>query len=141
MKRRHSTRRRIAMFMRVMLIGLLVIGTVSMLETHVYARCCFMCSKLCMQVILPEKSEKMIAKVVDEVVAEVKKHDDSEVFLIGFTDQVGSAADKEFDRVSRKIANEREMLIQRGLRPDIIRPLILEGYAPRDPKRRGIKVI
>jgi hypothetical protein len=92
-----------------------------------------------MQFILPETSERMMAKVGDEVVAEVKKHDDSEVFLIGFTDQVGRA--KEFDRVSRKIANEREMLIQRGLRPDIIRPLILEGYAPRDPKRRGIKVI
>jgi hypothetical protein len=129
------------MFMRVMLIGLLVIGTVSMLETDVYARCCFGCSMLCMQVILPEKSEKMIAKVVAEVVAEVKKHDDSGVYLIGFTDQVGRAADKEFGRVEGKIEDVRQRLTQGGLRPDIIRPLILEGYAPRDPKRRGIKVI
>jgi hypothetical protein len=35
----------------------------------------------------------------------------------------------------------RERLIQRGVRPDSIRELMLEGYAPRDPKRRGQIVV
>jgi hypothetical protein len=119
------------MFMRVVLIGLLAIGTISMLETHVYAQRCCWCVKSCMQFILRDKSEEVIAKVV----AEVKKHEGSEVTLIGFTNRVGS--DKEFDRVDRKLADVREMLIQRGVEPDIIRPLILEGYAPVDSRRRG----
>jgi hypothetical protein len=124
------------MFMRVMLIGLLVIGTVSMLETDVYARCCFGCSKLCLHFLLTEKSETVVA----EVVAEVKKNEGSEVWLIGFTDQVGNS--EEYDRVEREMEDVRQqMLIQHGLQPDIIRSLILEGYAPLDPKQRGIKAI
>jgi hypothetical protein len=127
------------MVMRVMLIGLLVIGTVSMLETHVNAaeefqRCCW-CRMSCVQFLLTEKSEKVVA----EVVAEAKKHEGSEVWLIGFTDPVGPS--KEYDRVEHEMDDVREMLIQHDLQPDIIRSLILEGYAPLDPKQRGIKAI
>jgi hypothetical protein len=123
------------MAMKAMLIGLLVIGAVAMLETD--ADAWFHCDNwLCIE-FTPQELEK--------VVAEVKKHASSEVWLIGFTRQphltgkVGKP--KEFDRVERKMEDVRQMLIQRGLQPGIFRWLILEGYAPPDPKRRGIKVI
>jgi hypothetical protein len=114
---------------KVMLIGLLVIGTIAMLETDVMAgRWCdgYRCLVY-------------TAKELEKVLAEVKKNELSEVWLIGFTDRVGSS--KEFDRVERKMEEVRQTLIQRGLQPDIFSGLILEGYAPRDPKRKGIKVI
>jgi hypothetical protein len=117
------------MVMKAMLIGLLVIGAVAMLETGANAhRHCD--GWRCME-FTPKELEK--------VVAEVKKHESSEVWMIGFTDRVGSS--KEFDRVERKLADVREMLIQRGLQPDIIRWLILEGYAPVASRLRGQKVI
>lgn len=133
------------MVMRIMLMGLLVIGTVSMLETHVNAagihvnaagineRCCW-CSKLCMEFLLPEKSETVIA----EVAAEVKKHEGSEVWLIGFTDQ---KSPEEYRSMESKIEVVQLLLKQHGLQPDIIRSLVLGGYAPLDPKQRGIKAI
>ena len=118
------------MVMKVMLIGLLVIGAVATLETDANAqRPC--ANWACMEVT---------PKEVEKVVAEVKKLEVSEILLIiGFTNRVGSS--KEFDRVERKLADMREMLIQRGVQADIIRPLILEGYAPVASKRRGEKVI
>jgi hypothetical protein len=114
------------MVMKAMLIGLLVIGAVAMLETDAYARHCG--NWLCIE-FTPEELEK--------VLAEVKKHQGSEVRLIGFTDRVGNS----FDRVSHQMEYVRETLIQHGLQPDIFRWLILEDYAPLDPERRGIKVI
>ena len=114
------------MVTKTMLIGLLVIGAVAMLETDAYARHCG--NWLCMEFTL-EESEK--------VLAEVKKHARSEVWLFGFPDRVGNS----FDRVSHQMEYVRETLIQRGLQPDIFRGLILEDYAPLDPERRGIKVI
>jgi hypothetical protein len=88
-----------------------------------------------MEFLLPEKLETVIA----EVAAEVKKHEGSEVWLIGFTDRRSS---EEYGRVESEIDDVREqMLRQHGLQPDIIRSLILGGYAPLDPKQRGIKAI
>ena len=125
------------MVMKAMLIGLLVIGAVAILETD--ANACYHCRPY------PCPCIDFTTKNLEKVVAEVKKHDGSEVFLIGFTRQpnlrgkVGKS--KEFDRVEREMEDARQMLIQRGLQPNIFRSLILEGYAPQDPKRRGIKII
>jgi hypothetical protein len=129
------------MVMKAMLIGLLVIGAVAMLETDANAR--RHCDGYGCQEFTPQENvfyHKAVAdKELEKVVAEVKKYEGSEVWLIGFTRQVGKS--KEFDRVEHKMEDLRQMLIQRGLQPGIFRWLILEGYAPQDPKRRGIKVI
>jgi hypothetical protein len=134
------------MVMKAMLIGLLVIGAVAMLETD--ANAWYHCDNYPCQefAIFNKKLENVVAdKELENVVAEVKKYEGSEVWLIGFTRQphvpgkVGKS--KEFDRVEHQMEDVRQMLIQRGLQPGIIRWLILEGYAPRDPKRRGMKVI
>ena len=114
---------------KIMLIGLLIIGTIAMLETDVSAQPCLGWLGC----------RRFAAKESEKAVAEVKQHERSEVLLIGFTGRVGSS--KELDRVEREMEGVREMLIQRGLQSDIIRSLILEGYAPQDPKRRGIQVI
>jgi hypothetical protein len=114
------------MVMKAMLIGLLVIGAVAMLETDAYARHCY-----------PYACKHFTLNELEKVVAEVKKREGSEVWIIGFTDQVGNS----FDRVSHQIADVLETLIERGLQRDIFRSLILEGYAPLDPKRRGIQII
>jgi hypothetical protein len=129
------------MVMKAMLIGLLVIGAVAILETDANA-----CYHIDAGYIGPCRD--FTTKNLEKVVAEVKEHDGIEgieVLLIGFTRQpnlrgkVGKS--KEFDRVEREMEDARQMLIQRGLQPNIFRSLILEGYAPQDPKRRGIKVI
>lgn len=117
------------MVMKAMLIGLLVIGAVAMLETDANAfRHCDGWGCL-----------EFTSKELEKVVAEVKKHEGSEVWLIGFTRQVRSS--KEFHQVEREMGDVRQMLIQRELQPEIFRWLILEGYAPQDLKQRGIKVI
>jgi hypothetical protein len=130
MKRRDSTRRRRAMVMKAILIALLVIGAVVMPETDANAH------RHTDNYLTMEFTPKELEKVV----AEAKQHADSRIWLFGFTDRVGSS--KEFGRVERKMEDVRQTLIQYGLSPDIFHCwLILEGYAPRDPKRRGIKVI
>ena len=116
------------MVMKAMLISLLVIGAVAMLETDANAR--RHCDDWLCITFTPQELEK--------VIAEVMKHERSEVWLTGFTRKVGDS--KEFDSVEHKMEDVRQTLIQRGLPPDIFRWLILEGYAPQDPKRRGIKV-
>ena len=132
------------MVMKAMLIGLLVIGAVSMLETE--ANAYYHCLRIPCREFTIRELEKVVAdKELENVVAEAKKYEGSEVWLIGFTRQphlmgkVGKS--KEFDRLEHQMEDVRQMLIQRGLQPGIFRGLILEGYAPRDPKRRGIKVI
>jgi hypothetical protein len=126
------------MVMKAMLIGLLIIASVAMLETD--ANACYHCPPG-----IACRCREFTTKNLEKVVAEVKEHDGSVVLLIGFTRQpnlrgkVGKS--KEFDRVEREMEDARQMLIQRGLQPNIFRSLILEGYAPQDPKRRGIKII
>src|SRR5262245_23592609 len=103
MIRRHSTRRRSAMVMRAMLIGVLVIGAVAILETDANAwyHCFFWpCIEL-------------TPRELDKVVSEVAKYERSEVWLIGFTNRGPRSKSKEFDRVSRKMEDVRETLIQR----------------------------
>jgi hypothetical protein len=112
------------MVMKAMLIGLLVIGAVAMLETD--ASAFYHCDGwACIELPLKE---------LEKVVAEVKKHEGSEVWLIGFTRQVGKS--KEFDRLSGRMEDVRQMLIQHGLQSDIFRWLIFEGYAPVASRRR-----
>jgi hypothetical protein len=119
------------MVMRAMLIGVLVIGAVAILETDANAWYhCFLWPCI-----------ELTPRELDKVVSEVKKYERSEVWLIGFTNRGPRSKSKEFDRVSRKMEDVRETLIQRGLQPGIFRGLILEGYAPRNPKWGGIKVI
>jgi hypothetical protein len=103
--------RRSAMDMRVMLIGLLVIGSVAMLETDVSASrpCdgwpwCYCLNEL------------------KELVENVKKDEKIRVWIIGETDD---------DRQSRRRADVRQTLIQYGLRSEIIGELIY-----KDPELR-----
>jgi hypothetical protein len=117
------------MVMKSMLISLLVIGVVAMLGTDAYAR--FHCDGwLC---------KEFNIKDLEKIVYEAKQHEGSEVWMIGFTRQVGKT--EEFDNISREMENVRQMLIQRELKPDMFRWLILEGYAPLDPERGVLKVI
>jgi hypothetical protein len=103
------------MVMRVMLIGLLVIGAVAMLETDVSAHpnpcggwsCC------------------NFLKALKEV-AERHKDDNWQVWIIGETDD---------EQQSRRRAEVRQMLIQYGLRPDNIGELIYKDPALREYMR------
>jgi hypothetical protein len=113
------------MVMKAMLIGLLVIGAVAMLETDANARHCD--GYACRYFTLPEDLEK--------VVAEVKKYEGSEVWFVGYTDWAASS--KDYGRP----ADVQEILIQRGLRPDIFRELILEGRPPLTLARKGQRVL
>lgn len=98
--------------MRVMLIGLLVIGAVTMLETDVSARCpCF--NWLCCYSL----------KETNELFEDVKKDENIQVWLIG-------------DTASRR-DEVREMLIQHGLRPENIGELIYEDRALLGYMREG----
>ena len=117
------------MVMKAMLIGLLVIGAVAMLETDANARHCD--GYACIEYTLPEGLEK--------VIAEVKKHVGSEVWIIVPTDRVGSSRD--YDRSLRTGADVQEMLMQHGLQPDSFRELILEDRAPLMPARKGQRVL
>ena len=130
--------------MKAMLIGLLVIGAVAMLETDAYARHCWPwpCTHfepIVLEKVLDEAKKNKRSEVLEKVLDEAKKNERSEVWLIGFTDRVGSS--KAFGRVQRQMEDIRQILIQRGLSPDIFRLLILEGYAPRAPKRKGVEVM
>jgi hypothetical protein len=117
------------MVLKAMLIGLLVIGAVAMLETDANAfRHCW-----------PWACIEYSPEELDKVVAEVKKHAGSEVWSIGYIERVGSTTD--YDRLSRKMAELREKLIQHGLEPGIIRELILAGYAPPMPAQRDQEII
>jgi hypothetical protein len=132
------------MVMKAMLIGLLVIGAVAMLETD--ANAWFHCARYgCLEISIRELEKTVPDKELENVVAAVKKYEGSEVWLIGFTRQPHlpgkGGKSKEFDRVEHQMEDVRQTLIQRGLPSGIFRSLILEGYAPQDPKRRGIKVI
>ena len=101
------------MVMRVMLIGLLVIGVVAMLETDVSA--CRMCGNPpCCYLQAGDDKE------LKELLEEVEKHEDSQVWIIGDTDD---------DRLSRKRADVRDMLIRHGLQPEIIGELIYKDPA------------
>jgi hypothetical protein len=108
------------MVMRVMLIGLLVIGAVAMLETDVSAFCdCFQwgcCKALTVRsgrVNLVGKDLKERAeKELKDLLGIVKKDDNIQVWLMGGT--------------AHKRAEVREMLIQLGLRPENIGELLYE---------------
>ena len=116
------------MVMKAMLIGLLVIGAVAMLETD--ANAFYHCR--------PWPCLEFARAELEKVVSEVKKHEGSEVWLIGFTDQ---KSPEEYRSMESKIEVVQLLLKQHGLQPDIIRSLVLGGYAPLDPKQRGIKAI
>ena len=93
------------MVMRIMLIGLLVIGAIAMLETDVSADCVPCLNWPCCYSFMQLK----------EVVEDVKKDENIQVWLIG-------------DAAQRR-AEVREMLIQHGLRPENIGELLYEDHA------------
>jgi hypothetical protein len=111
------------MVMKAMLIGLLVIGAVAMLETDVSAACvpCFG-NKCCCW--LPTDLNMLLE--------EVKKHGSKQLLLIGHTQDDPSIS---------QTLKWRDELIQRGLQPETIGELILEGRTPRMPTRKGQMVI
>ena len=98
------------MVMRVMLIGLLVIGAVAMLETDVSADCVPCLNWPCCYSFMQLK----------EVVEDVKKDENLQVWIIGETDD---------DLQLRRRADVRERLIQLGLRPENIGELLYEDHA------------
>jgi hypothetical protein len=110
------------MVMRVMLIGLLVIGAVAMMETDVSAACrrCGPGGNYCCCSITKER---------DKLLEEVKKHESKRLLIIG---HIGDDS---------KTLKAREMLIQDGLPPEIIGELILEGPTPRMSMREGQTVM
>jgi hypothetical protein len=105
------------MVMRVMLIGLLVIGAVAMLETDVRAHpfpcagwsCCFGFNAL-------------------KEFVEYHKDDNWQVWIIGETDD---------EQQSRRRDEARQMLIQYGLRPENIGELIYKDPALQKYMREG----
>jgi hypothetical protein len=110
------------MVMKAMLIGLLVIGTVAMMETDVSAAC-YRCygNKCCCSISSPKEREKLIE--------EAKKYG-KPLFIMGHADD---------DPMSRK--GLRDTLIQDGLPPEMIGELILEGPTPRMSMRKGQEVM
>jgi hypothetical protein len=106
------------MVMRVMLIGLLVIGAVAMLETDVSAFCdCFnwiCCKALTVRSdrvnLVGRELKELAEKELKELVEDAKKDDNIQVWLIGGT--------------AHKRVEVREMLIQLGLRPENIGELL-----------------
>jgi hypothetical protein len=118
------------MVMKAMLIGLLVIASVAMLETDASAYHCppgVACPWFC------------FPKDLEKVVADYKKYEAREVLIIGYFDRPMNS--KEHDSMSHKMDAMRERLIQRGVQPDSIRELMLEGYAPKACERRGQGVV
>jgi hypothetical protein len=115
------------MVMKAMLIGLLVIAAVAMLETDASAYHCppgVACPWFC----LPKDLEK--------VVADYKKYEARRAvfYIVGYFDRPMNP--KEHDSMSHKMDAMRDGLIQRGVPPDSIHELMLEGCAPKACKGR-----
>jgi hypothetical protein len=116
------------MGMKAMLISLLVIAAVAMLETDASAYHCprgVACPWLC----APKDLEKMVADYKKYEAKEEKE----EVLIVWFFDRPMNS--KKHDSMSHKMDAMRERLIQRGVPPDSIRELMLEGRAPKACKR------